>query len=311
MIVVSSSNAIISIREAMRVLRDGGSALDAVETGIRLVESNPDDHTVGYGGYPNLLGQVEVDAAIMDGSDLSTGAVGAVQGVLHPITLARRVMEHLPHVFLVGRGAERFAADMGLERGELLTGEAQQAWEERLRAEMPDETFRQLPNLPDLHRWIEIATDPERARGTVNVLALDAGGNLCAGTSTSGWAWKYPGRLGDTPVIGAGLYADNRYGAAACTGMGEMAIRAGTARTVIHELKMGLPLTQAGRQAMEDLNDLGGRYRSQMHIVAIDPHGRHAGFSTEPHKTYLYMTAEMQGPEEITRTCIPVEKAWG
>jgi beta-aspartyl-peptidase (threonine type) len=212
-IVVASSNGIVSIQEAMRVLTDGGSAVDAVETGIRIVEANPDDHTVGYGGYPNLLGQVEVDAGIMDGRELAAGAVGALQGFEHPISVARKVMEHLAHVLLVGRGAERFAAEMGFERRELLTVDARQAWEERLRTAMPEEAFRQLPDLPDLYRWVQIATDPELAKGTVNFLARDAQGNLCAGTSTSGWAWKYPGRLGDSPVIGAGLYADNRVGA--------------------------------------------------------------------------------------------------
>jgi beta-aspartyl-peptidase (threonine type) len=316
MIIVSSSNGIVGIREAMRVLRDGGSAIDAVETGIRRVEANPDDHSVGYSGYPNLLGQVEVDAGIMDGRDLTAGAIGAVQNVEHPISVARKVMELLPHVLLVGRGAERFAADLsgtgiGSAQRELLTQDIQQVWEERLRTVMPEEVFRQLPDLPDLHRWVEMATDPERAKGTVNFLAQDAQGNLCAGTSTSGWAWKYPGRLGDSPIIGAGLYADNRHGAVACTGMGEMAIRAGTALSTVHYLKAGLTLAQAGRQAIADLNDLGGRYRSQMHIVALDREGHHAGFSSEQGKPYLFMTGEMQEPEEAERIHIPVQKAWG
>jgi beta-aspartyl-peptidase (threonine type) len=315
-IIVSSSNGIVGMREAMHVLQDGGSAVDAVETGIRRVEANPDDHSVGYGGYPNLLGQVEVDAGIMDGRDLTAGAVGAVQNIQHPISVARKVMELLPHVLLVGRGAERFAADvsgigMGFAQRELLTEDARQTWEDRLRTVMPEEGFCQLPDLPDLHRWVEIATDPERAKGTVNFLAQDAQGNLCAGTSTSGWAWKYPGRLGDSPVIGAGLYADNRSGAVACTGMGEMAIRAGTALSTVHYIRMGLTLAQAGRRAMADLNDLGGRYRSQMHLVAIDRNGLHAGFSTEQGKPYLFMTDEMQEPEEATRIHIPVHKAWG
>jgi beta-aspartyl-peptidase (threonine type) len=311
MIIAASTNGIVGIKEAMRVLSEGGSAVDAVETGIRTVESNPADHTVGCGGYPNLLGQVEVDAGIMEGRNLAAGAVGALQGFEHPISIARKVMELLPHVFLVGQGAERFATEMGFERSELLTEEAQQAWQERLLAAMPEDAFHQLPDLPDLHRWVEIATDPERAKGTVNFLAQDARGNLCAGTSTSGWAWKYPGRLGDSPVIGAGLYADNRYGAVACTGMGEMAIRAGTALSFVHYLKRGLALEPAGRQAMADLNDLGGRYRSQMHILALDRQGRHAGFSSEETKTYLYITDEMREPEEVTRVCIPIEKTWG
>ncbi len=104
MIVVASKNGIVGIKESMRVLEAGGSAVDAVEAGIRLVEANPDDHSVGYSGYPNLLGQVELDASIMDGCNLAAGAVGAMQGYKHPISVARRVMDNLPHVFLVGRG---------------------------------------------------------------------------------------------------------------------------------------------------------------------------------------------------------------
>jgi beta-aspartyl-peptidase (threonine type) len=311
LIVVASTNGIVSIREAMRVLKGGGSAVDAVETGIRLVEANAEDHTVGYGGYPNLLGQVEVDAGIMDGRDRSAGAVGAMHGFKHPISVARGVMEQLPHVLLVGQGAERFADELGFERCELLTEDVRQAWEKRLRRVMPDEAFRQLADLPDLSRWVEMATDPELAKGTVNYLAQDARGNICAGTSTSGWAWKYPGRLGDTPIIGAGLYADNRYGAAACTGMGEMAIRAGTARSLVQALETGQTLAQAGAQVMADLNNLGGRFRSQMHVLAIDRLGRPAGFSSEQGKTYLVMTDRMQEPEEAARTYIPVQKAWG
>jgi beta-aspartyl-peptidase (threonine type) len=310
-IVVASRNGLVSIAGAMQILKEGGSAVDAVEAGIRGVEANPDDHTVGLGGYPNLLGRVEVDAGIMDGRDLAAGAVGALQGFKHPVSVARKVMELLPHVLLVGEGAGRFAAETGAERCQLLTPEAQQVWEERLRGAMPQATFGQLPDLPDLLRWVEVATDPERARGTVNFLAQDAQGNLCAGTSTSGWAWKYPGRLGDSPIIGAGLYADSRHGAAACTGMGEMAIRAGTALSLVRHLRSGLSLDEAGRQAMADLNDLGGRYRSQMHIVALDQRGRHAGFSSEPGKTYLFLTDSMQEPEEVTRIQVPVAKTWG
>jgi beta-aspartyl-peptidase (threonine type) len=276
-----------------------------------MVEANPDDHTVGYGGHPNLLGQVEVDAGIMDGRDLTAGAVGAMQNVEHPISVARKVMERLPHVFLVGRGVERFAREMGFEERDLLTAEARQIWAERLQAAMPEPAFQRLSELPDLWRWVEIATDPELAKGTVNFLAQDGQGNLAAGTSTSGWAWKYPGRLGDTPVIGAGLYADNRYGAAACTGMGEMAIRASTARCLVLYLKLGHSLVEAGQQATQDLKDLGGRYRSRVSIVALDRDGQHAGFSTDPGGSYIYMSDRIDEPEEVPRVHISVSKRWG
>ena len=311
MIVISSTNGIVGITESMRVLKAGGSAIDAVEAGIRLVEANPDDHSVGYSGYPNILGQVELDASIMEGRTLESGAVGAIQGYKYPISVARKVMEKLPHVFLVGRGAERFAAEMGFEPAELLTPEARQVWEGRLRADMPEEIFNHLAEQPDLWRWVEIATDPERTRGTVNFIARDAQGNMCGGVSTSGWAWKYPGRLGDSPLIGAGLYVDNRYGGAACTGMGEMAIRASTAHSIVFYLKQGLSLANAGRQAMEDLDDLGGRYISRMSFIAMGRAGNHAGFSSAQDQTYVYLTAEMDEPVKAPRIYIPLKEHWG
>jgi beta-aspartyl-peptidase (threonine type) len=311
MLIIASTNGTVGIEEAMHRLKTGGSAVDAVETGIRAVEANPEDHTVGYGGYPNILGQVELDAAIMDGRVLSAGAVGALQGYPHPISVARKVMERLPHVFLVGEGAARFAAEMGFEPRDLLTPEAHAVWEKQLRADLPAEEFEQLGALPNLWKWVELATDPERARGTVNFIAQDASGNIAAGVSTSGWAWKYPGRLGDSPVVGAGLYADNRAGAAACTGMGEMAIRAGTAHGVVFYLKTGLSLEQAGCQAMEDLAALGGRYLSVMSFIAVDRHGRHLGFSNLEDRTYIYQTDGMEKPLEVPRIFVPTQRRWG
>jgi beta-aspartyl-peptidase (threonine type) len=308
MIVVSSPNGSVGIEAAMHVLKEGGSAVDAVEVGIRRVEANADDHTVGYGGYPNLLGQVQVDAGIMDGRTLDAGAVAAVQGFQHPISIARQVMDRLPHVLLAGQGAERFATEMGMARRELLTSDARRTWEARLRAAMPEETRRQLPDLPDLHRWVEIASDPELATGTTNLLAQDGRGDLCAGVSTSGWAWKYPGRVGDSPLIGAGLYADNRYGAVACTGMGELAIRAGTARCLVLYLEMGMSLAEAGRRAMEDLQRLGTSKHRQMRIVALDRAGHHAGFGSESNKSYLFMTDGMKEPQQLARSHIPLDE---
>jgi beta-aspartyl-peptidase (threonine type) len=269
MIVLASTNGSVGIQESWRVLQAGGSAVDAVEAGIRLVEANPDDHSVGLGGYPDLLGEVELDAGIMDGRELTAGAVAALRDFQHPISVARKVMERLPHVLLVGEGAGRFAAEMGFERVDLLTEEVRALWRERLQEILPGEVLDRLGEGEELWQWVEVVADPGRPKGTVNFLALDAQGNLCAGVSTSGWPWRYPGRVGDSPIIGAGLYADNRYGAAACTGMGEMAIRAGTARSTVHYLQMGFSAEEAGRQAMEDLNDLGGRYQSRVQEVYL------------------------------------------
>ncbi|HOT90892.1 MAG TPA: N(4)-(beta-N-acetylglucosaminyl)-L-asparaginase [Anaerolineae bacterium] len=310
MFIFTSQNGSVGIEAAMQVLRDGGSALDAVETGIRLVEANPDDHSVGYGGYPNLLGEVELDAAIMDGSNLTGGAVGALKGYPHPISVARKVLEKLPHVFLVGEGAMRFAAEMGFERRELLTEAARAVWEQRLREDLPPDVLAHLAEQSDLWRYVEIATDPERARGTTNFIAQDARGNLAVGVSTSGWAWKYPGRIGDSPIIGAGLYADNRYGAAACTGTGEMAIRAATAHSIVFYMKMGLSVIEAGQRAMADLNDLGGRYLSGMNFIAVDRAGNHVGFSSRPDVKYLYFADTMDAPAEVPRLHVPLKERW-
>lgn len=310
MIVVASTNGVVGIEEAVHVLRDGGSAVDAVEAGIRLVEANPEDHSVGYSGYPNLLGEVELDASIMDGSTLAAGAVGALKGCTYAISVARNVMDKLPHVFLVGDGAARFAREMGFDMGDLLTDEPRQVWLDRLQRDLPSDVFNQLAEQPDLWRWVEVATDPEKAGGTVNFLAQDADGNICAGASTSGWAWKYPGRLGDSPVIGAVTYADSRSGAAACTGMGEMAIRACTAHSIVMYLKMGAGVVDAGRQAMADLNDLEGPYLGDMNTVVLDREGNHAGFSSSEGGSYIYMTEAMNEPAHAPRVVVPVKYRW-
>ena len=311
MIVLSSHNGRIGLAAAMEALQAGRSAVDAVECGIRMVESNPADHSVGVGGYPNLLGEVELDAGIMDGRDRSAGAVGALQGFPHPVSVARLVMQKLPHTMLVGAGAQRFAAEMGVERGELRTEEAMSVWRKRLLQGVSEERLEHLAEELALSSLVSFATDPKRARGTVNMLALDGDGQLAVAVSTSGWAWKYPGRLGDSPVIGAGLYADSRFGAATCTGMGEMAIRAGTTRCLVLHLQQGASLETAARLAMEDLDALGGSYLSQLNFLLLTPDGQHAGFGNAPDIPYVYLTDEMDEPAERERGVIPTHMCWG
>ena len=311
MIIVASSNARVGIQQGMEILRAGGSAMDAVEAAIRLVEDNPEDNSVGYNSFPNILGELELDASIMNGATLESGAVAAMRNYREAISVARKVMERLPHVLLAGDGAERFAAEMGFEKqAEMLTDEMRNFRKTRLLQDMPDDVFAELAERSDLYEWVKLATDPQRTRGTVNVLAQDGQGNLCTGVSTSGWAWKYPGRVGDSPIIGAGNYADNRYGAAGCTGMGEMAIRAATAHSVIFYLKHGMSLEEAGIQAMQDLNDLGGKYVSVMNIVALDKDGTPAGFTSMEDRTYIYQTDDMTDYVEAPRTYVEIQKRW-
>lgn len=300
---VASENGRKGMLAAMELLRNGGSALDAVELAARVTEDDPDDHTVGYGGLPNILGEVELDASIMDGSTLASGAVAALHGYGNPIVIARQVMERLPHVLLVGSGAARFARDAGFEPKDQLTDEAKHRWRERF-AEFgidPEKDTDAIANAARLTRPFNLhasSTDvaQENRYGTVNFLALDQHGALASSVSTSGLGWKYPGRVGDSPIVGAGNYCDNRYGAAACTGMGELALRVSTAHSVILYLKLGMSLMEAGQEALADLNYLGhvpGRY---MNILAMTPDGHHAGFTTVPGKQYIHMSASMEAP---------------
>jgi beta-aspartyl-peptidase (threonine type) len=159
--------------------------------------------------------------------------------------------------------------------------------------------------LDSIRRFARLAVDPDRPNETVNLIAVDARGSLAAGVSTSGWAWKYPGRLGDSPVIGAGNYADNRYGAAACTGRGEMAMRLCTAHSVVMYLKMGMRLVDAGVQAMKELAYLVDPYFGRVSIVAVDARGNHAAFSNAPDATYVYMTESMETYVEAPRIHVP------
>jgi L-asparaginase / beta-aspartyl-peptidase len=281
-----------------------------VEAATRVVEANPDDHSVGYGGFPNLLGEVELDASIMDGTTLAAGAVGALKGFKHPISVARRVMDELPHVLLVGDGAARFAREIGMTEENLLTPEAETVYRQGLEGALPPDQQIWLTGgiEGNLARLSKLTTDPERAAGTVNFIAQDGQGRIASAVSTSGWAWKYPGRLGDSPVIGAGNYADDRYGACACTGWGELSMRLGTARSVVLYLRMGFGLEQACHQAMEDLRTVfEGRDHAIMSLIALNRQGRPVGMSTSPGRTYVWMTPDMEEPVEEPRVVIDMQ----
>ena len=304
-VLTGSSNADVGFENGSRVLRNGGSAIEAVIATIREVEANPDDHSVGYSGLPNLLGDVELDASIMDGRGLRAGSVGALKNHQDAIDLARCVMEEMPHVLIVGDGAERFAGEQQLPNVELLTDEAKAIWLQR--ADPTLQRSKYYERMSELVR--ETTSDPqfpEPPHGTVNVIARDLHGNIACGVSTSGWAWKYPGRLGDSPIIGAGNYADNRFGAAACTGRGEMAQRCLTAHSVVTFMRFGMSLEDALRMAAEDLRSLDDPYASEMNIVAIDVDGTHNAVSTSEGKTYIFQTDAMPSPEFGERIHVPL-----
>jgi beta-aspartyl-peptidase (threonine type) len=280
--------------EGWELLRGGGTALDAVEAVTRAVEDDPTDHTVGYAGYPNLLGEVELDASIMDGSSRAAGAVGALAGFRHPITVARAVMERTPHALIVGAGAAALAAEIGLEPEPLLTPEIETVWRSGILGQIQPDGFGSAM----LSRVAHLVKDPERVAGTVNVIAVDSRGRIAAAASTSGWAWKYPGRLGDTPIPGAGVYADDRYGAAACTGWGELAIRAGAARSVVALLARGRGLDDALVETLADMASLEESFRDiHLHLVGLDADGRPAAASTKPGSEYVVQQGDMAEPE--------------
>jgi len=222
-------------------------------------------------------------------------------------------MECTPHVLLVGDGAELFARTHGFEPANLLTPEAEAVWQAVIHGERaPEQNVyedRYQLYMSVVRRWTELLH--RELFGTTNVIVRDLDGNIACAVSTSGWGFKWPGRLGDSPIIGAGNYADNRYGAAACTGRGEMAIRCATAHSVVMYLRFGLPLEDALRQAMLDLRHLEDPYaeaETVMNIVAMDRNGNVAAASTSPHATYIVQTLDMETYEERPRLYVPLRE---
>jgi len=286
MMILCNSAGRVGLPAAGEVLRRGGSALDAVEVGVRLVEKDPQVDSVGFGGHPNLTGIVECDAAVMDGATRMSGAVAGLTGALHAVSVARAVMERLPHVLLCGEGADRFAREIGADRGPLLTEPMRAFHEAWITRRIPEPDRLNWPDVPLAeHAWTAVrstAEDLPHGRGTTIFLALDGHGRISAASSTSGWARKYPGRIGDTPIIGAGLYADGRYGACGCTHTGEMTLRASTARLVVLAMKRGASVTEACHEAVDDLADLRDGLRGPVIIHAIDARGGACVVSNEP-----------------------------
>jgi beta-aspartyl-peptidase (threonine type) len=295
-IIIGSPRSEAGLPTGWAILTDGGSAIDAVEAAMRQCEDNVSDHYVGTGGLPNARGEVELDASIMIGSSRTFGAVAAMKGYPNPISVARAVMERLPqHCLLVGEGAETFAAECGFERADLLTDEARSIYLSSLEAPRRATTDleRTTPE-NDLYRTTALALmDRFRAHdgpwGTINILALDESGELVVGVSTSGFPWKYPGRVGDSALPGAGIYCDGRYGGAACTGRGEMAMRAVGARAVVDALAQGAPPEEACRSMLRDARSLPDPFASGLRTLCLLPDGRHGAAAMSVGATYSVM----------------------
>ncbi|MDQ1716802.1 MAG: N4-(beta-N-acetylglucosaminyl)-L-asparaginase [Pseudonocardiales bacterium] len=304
-VIIGSERSEVGLPAAMAILAAGGSALDAVEAALRRCEDNLSDHYVGTGGLPNAQGVVELDASVMIGSSRAFAAVGAVKGFPNPISIARAVLEKLPqHSLLVGAGAELFAEENGFERAELLTEESKKLFFSALEPSEESVEGERTTSLPGDERYRETAlalvnrfAPHDGPWGTINVLALDASGELVVGVSTSGYPWKYPGRIGDSAIPGAGNYADLRFGGAACTGRGELSMRATGARNIVADLARGLDPAEACLAMLTDAATLPDEFRAELRCLALTPDGRHGAAAGQSGAVYAVMTASSTEPE--------------
>lgn len=303
------------IKAGARMLRNGSPAPDVAEYIAREVEDDPNEFSVGTAGMPNILGEVELDAAFMEGATRRVGAVAAVKGYRHPISIARQVMERLPHVFLAGDGAMRFAEEIKAERANLLTDESLALWRERINIAAPG--VGSVASLPDLigftRQVISMHTDTLKkeieSHDTMNVIVRDERGRIFVAVTTSGIAWKYPGRVGDSPVAGAGFYADDRYGAGACMGLGEWTIRHGTTLRAILAMAAGQSMAQAGAEVLQDMHKLASDsdagvffqegHRPWVRLLLMDAQGNCGGFSTKSGLSYKVQRADEDKPQEF------------
>ena len=258
------------------ILSGGGRALDAVEAGVRVPEGDPAVQTVGYGGFPDRYGKVTLDACIMDEAG-RCGSVAFLQNVKHPISVARRVMEETPHVMLVGEGARDFALAQGFPEEELLTPESAAAWEAWKRDNGETTPMINIEN-----------------HDTIGMLALDQNGDLSGACTTSGAAYKYHGRVGDSPIIGAGLYVDNAVGGATATGWGEAVIRAVGCFLVVEFMRQGATPSEACEMAVDRVIEKNPDWRDiQVGFLALNKNGEHGSFCIAPGFTYALQTPDV------------------
>ena len=258
-----------AVRTALPLLRQGRPALDAALAGAQAVEDDPNVNSVGYGGLPNAVGTVSLDACVMDGRTLACGAVAGLENVRHPAALARRVMERTPHVLLVGEGARWFALQQGFPLETLNTPESLAEWERQRRRERG-------PRAP-VRRQNAASGEPPFSHDTVTVLALDQSQSLGGVCTTSGLAHKLPGRVGDSPIIGAGLYVDNEAGAAGATGVGEEVIRVGGSLMVVEAMRAGRTPQEACAQVVRKVNNVAvrrGVHPAQVAFLALNCQGQ-------------------------------------
>ncbi len=267
LVISTWKNGIAANDAAWKILSSGGRALDAVESGVRINEANPEDQSVGYGGRPDRDGVVTLDACIMD-ENSNIGAVAFLENIKHPISVARAVMEKTPHVILVGKGAFDFAIENGFEYQNLLTEKSKEQWYEWLKKS----DYKPKANIEN--------------HDTIGMLALDSSGNLSGACTTSGLAYKMHGRVGDSPIIGAGLFVDNEIGAASATGHGEEVIRIAGSHTVVELMRQGRsPLEsceEAVKRIVKSLNKRGKNIADyQVAFIAVNKNGEYGAFAIQ------------------------------
>ncbi|MDQ2898718.1 MAG: N(4)-(beta-N-acetylglucosaminyl)-L-asparaginase [Acidobacteriota bacterium] len=289
-IVVSSANGLRACTRAMQTLKAGGDTLDAVVAGVNINELDPEDNSVGYGGLPNEDGVVELDACVMHGPTRRAGSVASIRGIKTPSNIAKLVMEHTDHIMLAGDGALRFAKDFGFKEEDLLTEKSRLAWlvwRQSLRDPAGHSNWLSGADLNNAGKetlaWArEVAAHPPT--GTINCLALNAKGEMSGVTTTSGLAWKIAGRVGDSPIIGAGLFLDQDVGGAGSTGRGEENIRVCGGHTIVENMRKGMSPKDACLDAMRRVarnyrNDREKLSKFDLNFYALRKDGEYAGVS--------------------------------
>ena len=250
--------------EALNQLNNGKTALDAIVSGVGICEADPANKSVGYGGLPDREGHVTLDACIMDHKS-NCGSVSFLQEIKHPIAVAQKVLENTPHVMLSGKGAQDFALSQGFLKENLLTSESKKDWEEGLKKSK----YKPVINMEN--------------HDTISMLVLDENGNLSGGCTTSGAAWKMHGRVGDSPIIGAGLFLDNEVGAAAATGLGEAVIRTAGSAMVVELMRQGKSPFDACKEIVERIYNKHKDHKDmdylQVGFIAVNKNGAHGGYS--------------------------------
>ena len=296
-LVVSSSNGLHATAKAMEMIRAGADTLDAVVAGVNIVEDDPKDMSVGYGGLPNEEGVVELDASVMHGPTKRAGAVASLRNIKNPSKVAKLILERTDHLLLVGEGALRFARAHGFKEENLLTEEARAVW------------LKWKETMSDRDAWGPGLATPDAAQqsilyngtlkpeeilalanqmiahpptGTINCIAINERGDISGTTTTSGLAFKIPGRVGDSPLIGSGLFVDNEVGAAGSTGRGEECIKINAAHTIVEMMRRGMSPTDACLEACKRTsNSYNGNMaklkKFNMFFYALNKNGEHGG----------------------------------